>query len=1110
MFRHNSSSRLSRSKSTSSVHSKHESIDPQVARQHAHVAATLAFARAQERSSTDQCYSRNSNTSRNNAPERQSYHQLTDHSTDGEHVIRRQQSVRFVGPHAVQNRQTTTSNRTSQQSIQPRTSTATLRPIAMTTSAPVPAAYRPPSRCSSLGKTSSDKPATENFATALAAYDEYYTREPELASTPSSDRRLRKSKSMFSPNKAPNVYYSNGTPNRQNSLTLGRQNSIAESHTPQSQHFQPSLRAPKSLNFHHGGRGFRQRNDEAVQMARDRFFHQAKQERLREQPSFLFRSRVQKADRPFRKSVRSSSGNSDPLPVASSNQDYVPKDSKIIRRARKASQTLKIRLKKVFGLTKDEPITIPNQQVDARETHVRQYSCGPSGEGDTFADIPYPDDHSLSRVASREPSLRRASSREQLQSRTGSVRSARSLKSRPSDDGSRVTSWTSTTVNTLNSQVMRGLTERENHRLSIINEIGTHKSSTSFRRGGVQNQYSAHPIVPPSSRPTSRGSSRALNQLNSPVDSARVYSALMKRLDENKPKTNHQVSKKSSAESFQTLRVSPTRNESSNRGRDHKYATIRHVPQEDGVVEAEGMDISNHAHEWANANTVHATRAENVFGITDSHVHQWMLADPLGRMRSEDQQPVVEQVPTMSQRDRAKSNTSTSTISSQQQSTRASFYAVPRDNGRSPQEIALENEPVVIEPKRLRESRSTFFGGTTITASRATSPYRRAKAADAGQDIDEHASNAADSVSLYSRTTSGHTVAANSALSLLIDGHHQNSDDLSCHNSSTGDVIILDRAVYRASMPGGRTHRVSTSAGSNEWKSWMSSEVAKLERSRGSKHHQYYVNYALPTMPNSFHGRHVRESAQYDDERLDISERQAIAVNLPLGMVQQPNIIAANIPYLKPILKKPSQVSLGENNDPRNGSSSTIHVPPPPPIPGRSPLRATQSRTSFRSNSTTQASNSAVKISSMNGRNVLHKKHTSKSTLHSVKSFQSFETPAKLVKKHGRLTRVTPDSTPNGGLNAAVERQFGSLSTNYQTPAQYNENFYCQATQESEDPYGVDGTGLMGPDIGDDMGELSERDAQAMGSRKMVELFLSSRRRRIAGGASEEDGDVFL
>jgi hypothetical protein len=61
-----------------------------------------------------------------------------------------------------------------------------------------------------------------------------------------------------------------------------------------------------------------------------------------------------------------------------------------------------------------------------------------------------------------------------------------------------------------------------------------------------------------------------------------------------------------------------------------------------------------------------------------------------------------------------------------------------------------------------------------------------------------------------------------------------------------------------------------------------------------------------------------------------------------------------------------------------------------------------------------------------------------------------------------------------------------------------------EAAREDDDPYGIEGTGLLGPRT-----SYSELDVQAMGSKQMVDLFLSSRRKRIVGG-SEESGGVFL
>ena len=1139
MFRRSSSSKLSRSKSTSSAHSKHELIDPQTARQHAQAAATLAFARAQDRGSADIGHSRSHSRSRNDGTcfERNPYRQQAETFKNDEQVIKRQQSVRFAGPNAVRRRQST-NDRASQPPLHQKPSTATLRPVAMTTTASVPAAYRPPSRSSSIGKASFGKPTAESFATALEAYDEYYTQEPEMPSTPSSYRRLRKSKSMFSPLKAaPHVFYSNGTPDRETSTNIGGKNSVTESRTPQSQHHVP-LRAPKSMSFLRGGKGggFRHSNDEAVQMARDRFFQEATQERLRSQPSFIFRSRTAKAEKVFRKSVRSGSGNSDSLPIASANQDFVQKDSKLRDKARKASKTLKLTLKRVFRLSRDESVEVPNQQVDARETHVRHYSGGSNVVEDNFLDIPHPAEPELSRVQSRVPSLRMTGSSEYLKSQVGSVRSARSLRSEHSDDGSRVTSWTSTANNTINSHGVRGVSEREQQRLSIINENGVHTSSASMRRG-ARNQVSGYPTV----RSQSRDSVGLVDPLPQPVDSARVYSALMKRLDENAPKRTLAPTRASSVESMRTARYTPRQSTSVKRGRQtQKYPTIRQVRRENINDDAQPSNEDSHRdHHWVKSDSIHTARTEDVFGYTGTHIHQWLPPDLLreARMRSEAEDDVFYggNAPNDHYLRRAMSNASTSVVTIQQPSHKTSFYTVPEEAGRTPQEIAIQNEPVVVEPNRIRESRSTFFGGTSITTSKTTSPYRRAlaesehhsisteedatsrarvpnesiqpyhrpgKVSIAVDGVGDRASQSADSESLYSRTTSGHTQAANSALSLLIDERQQNSQSQSLHDSNTGDAIIIDSVTYRPSMISSVNshHRDNSSAGSNEWKSWMSHEVSKLERGRDSRAGRPYVNYALPTMPKSFPVGHVRENAQYDEEDVEVAERKAIAVKLPLGMVHPQNVNLQTTPHPKPILKKVSQVSLDENSDPRLYSTSTVHIPLPPPIPARSPLRPTHSRTSLRSVNTITPSNSGLKPSSTNGRNVLHKKHNSTATLRTVKSSQSFETPAKLVKKHGRLAPATGSSP--GGLGVAVERQFGSLSTGSCSPSRYHTKMNRFTEEGSDDIYGVDGAGLMGPP----MGELSERDAQAMGSRKMVELFLSSRRRRINGASEEDDG----
>ncbi|TVY92423.1 hypothetical protein LAWI1_G003824 [Lachnellula willkommii] len=1092
MLRRNS---ISRRKSTSSVHSKHDSIDPEVARQHAHLAANLAYARSQERSSADMS---RGGVSSNNAPRMS--HQ--DAPNNREQTIKRQQSVRFAGPNAVQTRRSI-GGRGTQHTVQRKPSTTTLKPMAMTTNAPVPAAYRPPSRSSSIGKGSMSKATGDSFATALAAYDEYYTREDDVASTPSSYRRIRRSKSMFSPLKAPHVFYTNGTPDRYDTSYTGR--STTDSRASENQPSQPTLRAPKSMSFLRSRRSttFGTRNDEAVQMARDRFFHQTTQQRLREQPSFLFRSRFQKPDRSFRKSVRSSSGSSYGMSIASKNQPAQPKESVLRDKARKVSKTIKNKLKRVLGFTKDEPVAIPNQQVDAPETHVRKYDGDTREIQETFSGVHHPDEASLLRVASRVPSIRVKSSEEKLKSHSGSVRS---LGSEHSDDKSRVTSWTSTAANTVTSHGGRALTEREQQRLSIINENGTHVTSSSFDRQRLPNQFSAYPIMHRPSKSTGNITS---------VDSARVYSALMKRLDENSPKAKLAASRIGSVESFAASNQIPARGSSIQSSKGSRTpATIRQVTPEDPRKSSRNHEFESRGHQNVRSNSLRAQRGDQDSGYTGAHVQQWVTGEPLRetRMRNEDD-VFLPKVPVADKKNTTtnhpgwpESNAPLAALSAS-----SSFYNVPEESALTPQEIAHRNEPVVPAHKGLRESRSTFFGGSNMTIARTTSPYRRAMAEDdynssalrvpsqaslvrnplyvgpenATPGPSDNESQQAYSESVYSRTTSGQIPAAASAISLV--SNDRSIPEMPFLPSGNGDAVILDRMTYRPAMPHGASRRATGSNGSVEWKKWMSSEVAKLEKVKENTNKGSYINYALPTMPKSFHTGHVRENAQIHDDDVEVSQRKASAVMQPLGVVQQIAHLP-NPPPLKPILKNRSAVSLVENIE--SESVGGAHIPPPPPIPVHSPIRPMPSRSSLRSIATTNttcadsAPNSALKVTSMSGRNLLHKRNVSSTTLRSTKSM---DTPAKLVKKYGRPLNNTPRS---------VGKQFDSTST--RSCAQ-NEN--VRMGEDPDDFYGADGAGLMGPDTG----EMSEQDAQAMGSKRMVELFLNSRRKRIAGG-SEENG----
>jgi hypothetical protein len=418
--------------------------------------------------------------------------------------------------------------------------------------------------------------------------------------------------------------------------------------------------------------------------------------------------------------------------------------------------------------------------------------------------------------------------------------------------------------------------------------------------------------------------------------------------------------------------------------------------------------------------------------------------------------------------------------------------------GITPQQMAARNEPLIKPSKVLRETRSTFFGNSTLTTRRSTSPYRRALAeADyspvvitseepvgpsprvifpppvltcsdpQGSEIRKHADKGkAYTESVYSRTTSGHPPAAESSQSLaFVDG------DFPFRKGSS--VILVDRATYRPAPP---MHRVTSPAGSVEWKGWLSAGVTALKKSKETDD-TIQINYALPSMPKSF--GHMREHAQITDEDVGVSQPKVHLPKQPVGIIQQ------NLPQtiqLKPILKQ-------------NVSTPLANIPippplPPPPLPIRSPIRLTQSRTSLRSvdtintNRTMSVTSSSMKQTQVNGKK-MRRPRSSTNVLTADKS-------TKLVKRSGVRLH---NNQPSPGISSAVEKQFGSVGSRTQYSGREN---YSPADVLRDEQYNADGAGLMGP---------GEADTQATGSKRMVDLFLSSRRKRVAGS---DESTAFL
>ncbi|KAL3418832.1 hypothetical protein PVAG01_09053 [Phlyctema vagabunda] len=1199
MLQRNSPKRLSlgRRKSTSSVQHKHEPIDPEISRQQAQTAATLAFARANARKSTDSGISRNNSTATNR--DRQPLSRQNSTASENEpSAIRRQHSVRFAGPHAVPRRQAI-AKRSSQHSVAPQGSSGNLRPRAVTTDAPVPAQYRPPSRSSSIGKASIGKGTSASYVTAVA-YDEYYTKEDDVASTPSSYRRIRKSKSMFSPLQAPAVYYSNGTPDSR----VTREDSFVDQ-SPKSLY----LRTPRSMSFLRGGRdhilpGTRQRNDAAVQMARDKFLHNVEQQRLKAQPSFLFRSRRAREEKPFKKSLRSSS-NGYGVSVGSNNSTPAPKESGFKVKARRASAKIKNKLKRVFGKEPKENVVIPDQQVEALGTHVQKYNGNSNHMHGNSMEFPQSDDPTVSEVTSRMPSIHAVASDQQLRSSSASMRS---MRSEAQSDKSRVTSWATTTNNNTISSLTRAQNEaerREQQRLSIINEYGTHHTSATFARRPVANQTAAH-----STSITSKSGNVMVHTtppVSTTVDSARVYSALMKRLDENSPKAKLEAQRKSSVDSFISPKKVPPRSSSVDRkkrnsSRSRGPPTIRRVPSDfklgdDDQSSNSGGSVRRHpqrssSREKYDERLQGSSMQERAWPIPrpgdgsgireyddvfspDHRVHEATSYD------SRDSSQVYQ---TSSQNHQHKKTAKPHDGESQYSS------QLSLDQRLSPQAQATGDEPIVAEKTRkpLRDSRSTYFGSDAVTLRKTTSPYRRALAEkdynppvvtgntpvrtsplrnrprllSAGKENVNPDSPVRGDVergtyteSIYSRTTSGQTpTASNSNLVLPMSQH----PGMTIAKVGTGDAVILERATYKPTHPGSG-YRKTPSISANDWQGWMSDQIAVFEQDQNEDSVNTVI-YALPSAPTSapHTGAHVREKAQiYDDESDDSDDQRFSTVSELRGPlkhsiqishtgptedaiahVEEPakiTYMAGEMPQrnisnfinqlymqngpsrqneknsgvnreassehapkqqplpLKPILKKPSTVSLAE------ARSST--VPTPPPMPPRSPLKQMQRGSTGSRTPSVKSYNFGEGSTRGRERNVLHKRNTSQSTLRSIKTpsgagenmkgngsqatLRTIDTPAKLVKKNGLA------STATGSIRSQKIRD--------------HENVRVEVRE-----FDALGTGAAGPTGST---SLEAYDAQQVGSKRMVDLFLSNRRRHITGSSEESSGrseGVFL
>ncbi|KAH7316823.1 hypothetical protein B0I35DRAFT_479631 [Stachybotrys elegans] len=608
---------------------------------------------------------------------------------------------------------------------------------------------------------------------------------------------------------------------------------------PEPLSVQRQLKAPRSMSFlrtHAQSRSTsRAENDMAVNLAHNKLRlevgqHQ-QQNKLNSYPSMLFRKKNKRSEssmdsqKEFRKSMRDTSNTTVPLTSYFSNDSsVVTKHASLRGTARKVSRSLKNKLKGLFTRPKStdeqhsdevvnevvnevahgEPVNderIPGEPVNDERTP------GIDSDDDyNMDDVVHPTgEASFARGPSRRPSIHAVPFGQQLRSLQGSLENIACGDSRAGDERSRVTSWTDSTANTTVGMEGSGDWDR---RLSIINENGAHVSSASLHRRSFEAGL-PHGQLP-------AGSS---------ADHKRMYSSLVRRLED--LREGQERLKRKSMGDLRPFESMPPHSSSLDypEARGWSPATIRFVPDDDDVF----MDQSTQQmKENRPPNRLSTNKAidEPVYSNeTDQAMNESVLAN----------KPVYNTV-TGSERRHALSSRS------------SAFFASPTSHlfrTASPYRRALqETMNATQEPVQSRHAGPSYLR----SLSDLSLPPRQPSVAGLDQVM------SADDDSIYSPPTPDRP-----NVSLLNRGSTTANSSQAPTAPTYGEATIYSNTTRaRRERPQVSHARDISTASSVEWKTWLSSNVSKLESSplANAASSQNGTVYALPSLG------HVRERAE--------------------------------------------------------------------------------------------------------------------------------------------------------------------------------------------------------------------------------------------------------
>lgn len=1039
MHRRNSTNhrRLDRQKSVTSVKSVHlEHISPETAERDARVAATQAFARAKERSTTD--------TNTTLWPPVRPHCQK---SLPDKPPLCRHQSIRFV--------QTRPSHLPPTSSMAQNTLPARPSRTLSRYGADIEVNSRPSTSASASGMVCATKGAAGDYINTFFTNDEYYTPEDGIASMPSSYRKLRKSRSMLT--NRPTWTAAERSSFSKPSVSANQLPVPAKSyfrHSRGDENLLPRrLNTPKSMSFLRGFRenfapAFRSENDATTPFVSiyDNNQDRAKPS-LRSKPSRFFRTKTTGEEKVFRKSMRDTSNST------ASMSGVTVKNGSLRYKARQVSQSLRHRLKDIFGLGKDvdHEGRLPLQHIDAQKSHIFNWDTLQHETDDNLHQDRPATQASLSRVASGIPSLHAVPSYQQLRSRQGSMESLQS-EYKTTDDRSRVTSWSSSDADTVITH-NNSREDWERKRLSIINEHGAHICSSSAQFATIPEQSNAST--------TSLG--RPAQVRPGTVDGQRIYSALMKRISQSQRARVHGPEIQDSDNDIVQLGTVPHRKNSlrlRRLGRD-PASTIRYVfpeseidpespktnvrldPKDKGSPSKPTTSSANRASEQGQSGSASASASTNT-----------NVGDTLSRDGSAEGVPPL--IRTLSSRSSA-------------------FFGSPTRHlfrTESPYRRALQDRMQTTPNEYAIRSPPDYNPWMRSLSNLPNLPIRRSSTHGSDADVKLHYTE-----SIYSTNTEDGQCRRHSVLSVV--------EDFERPTSTHGDVTIFLNPSGQnkrcASLP--PKQRVTSSSSSVEWKMWLSSNVEKLEdtaKQVESNEFKYDLSLARPL-------GHVRENAQINDEEED--------------QLSDPTDTPCRASG-----KRTSVMKLGRDED--NSQPTPFDAGEKDPEIVQSQLAFSNSSLSSKSVSTsvtpTVPPKTTTPSASTQSNVVNHEKELPKVPLFDSKEdrFKGHTNIApklmqRQLKAKSSIVPLTNRSHSDVGQGQSQGKKDNSANSRHKlnpaTPTKA-ENM-SPAAQSDDDPYGIEGSGVLGP------------GPHSVGSRRMVDIFLSSRRRRMA---SNEEGSVFL